>query len=273
MTGITINTYTEDRGSDFTLRLPKGLEFGKATIKDIKKAYGKPSEVYHSTYDTKLTYQLDFSQEVEMKVSNETGTITKLLIENTVKPGDFIDGEANTEVPGVVEEYKSPNKMGDNLNEFIVEYGGDLYQIPAPVSSFTSNGWELDEDDTDMTISGRGYGAVTLMKDDQKLVTRCINYYENATSVENCFVTNVESGVYENDTKIVISQNITIGSSVSDLEKAIDGIEHKEGGSSDVGEYYNITPAESILDNYEITTEGGFVDSITVKTPLNILNS
>lgn len=39
ITGITINTYSEDRVGDFTLRLPKGLEFGKATVKDIKNAY------------------------------------------------------------------------------------------------------------------------------------------------------------------------------------------------------------------------------------------
>ena len=265
ITGITINTYSEDRVGDFTLRLPKGLEFGKATVKDIKNAYGKPTDTYHSKYDTRLTYQLDNYQEVEISVSKENGTISKVVIENVLKPKDFVEGEASTEVPEIVKKYKTPDKLGDNLSEFIVEYGGDLYQIPAPVSSFISNGWELDETDTGITVTGRGHGFVTLIKDDQRLEAKCINYCEDATSIENCFVTNVESGVYENDTNIVISQNLTIGSSVSDLEKAIVGVEHEKSTSSDTDKYYRIMPGESILDSYNISVEEGTIDRIKIK--------
>ena len=123
----------------------------------------------------------------------------------------------------------------------------------------------MDETDTGTTVTGRGHGFVTLIKDDQRLDAKCINYCEDATSIENCFVTNVESGVYENDTNIVISQNLTIGSSVSDLEKAIVGVEHEKSTSSDTDKYYSIMPGESILDSYNISVEEGTIDKIKVK--------
>ena len=41
--------------------------------------------------NTRLTYQLDTYQEVVISVSKETAAISKLVIENVLKPKDFVD--------------------------------------------------------------------------------------------------------------------------------------------------------------------------------------
>jgi|BioPla2DNA2_1021312.scaffolds.fasta_scaffold18878_3 cytochrome c551/c552 len=71
------------------------------------------------------------------------------------------------------------------------------------------------------------------MKDNQRLRVLCFNYSEGATAIENCFVTRIKSGNSDNNKKIIIPQNLTIGSSEADLAKAIAGVNHEKNDSSD----------------------------------------
>lgn len=262
---ISIESVNIRKIDDFSLRLPKGLEFGKATLEDIKEAYGTPSDTYEGEYSTKLTYQYDYYQEVEISVSKESGSIGAIKIQNALIPDDFVVSEVKTEVPEIVNNYKTPDTLGDSLETFIVQYGGTLYQLPAPVSIFITNGCKIDESGTDMVISGQSFGYVTLMKDNQELRVMANNYSEEATSIENCFVTTVKSGDYGNSTDIVIPRNITIGMSELDLEKALTGIEYEKDTSSTAYNYYRIIPGKSSLDNYEIFVKDNAVYKIEVQ--------
>ncbi len=197
-------------------------------------------------------------------MSRESGSIESIEIQNASIPDDFAISDISMEVPEVVNEYKAPDKLGDSFDTFVVQYGGELYKLPAPVSSFISNGWEIKKESKDMIIAGRSYGWVSLVNDNQELKVIANNYSEGATSIENCFMTSVKSGDYNNNTDIVIPRNITIGMSESDLEEALGGVEYEKDASSSSYTDYIIVPGKSKLDYYEILTKDNAVYKIEV---------
>lgn len=261
---ITIDRYETDKVDNFSLRLPKGIEYDKATLEDVQEAYGIPSDTYDGDSTTALTYKLEIYREIQIRFSKETNAIDSVEIRNLVVPDDFVESEASTDVPDIVGKYKAPDKLGEGFDTYTVEFGGDLYQVPAPVSNFIDNGWKVNKDDSEEIVSGRGSGFVSLMKDNQRLRVLCSNYSEGATAIENCFVTTIKSGDSDNNTKITIPKNLTIGSSEADLEKALTEVEHEKDDSSDSYTYYRIIPGESSLDNYEIIVRDGAISKIEV---------
>lgn len=265
ISGIYIGSVKTRDIKDFSLRLPKGLEFGKASLEEIKEAYGTPGDTYENEYNTQLTYGYNFYQEVEIDVSKDVGSITAVSIKNIMIPDDFVASEVeiDAEVPESVKNYKAPDKPGDSLETFIVQYDGIPYQLPAPVSTFVTNGWQVNESGTDMVLLGHSTGHCTLVKDHQELRVMVTNYSERATSIENCFTTVVNSG---NSVDVVIPHNITMGMSESDLEKALKGIKYKEDTSSIGYKYYTVVPGKTISNYYEIIVGDNAICKIVVQT-------
>ena len=264
VSGLSIDSVNIRDAKEFSLRLPKGLEYGKATVEDVKGAYGTPSDTYDGEYFTKLTYEYDYYQKVEILVSKETASIESVDIQNASIPDDFVVSEVSMDMPEIVKKYKVPDKLGDSFDTYVVKYGGELYQLPAPVSSFISNGWKIKENSSDMIVAGRSYGWVTMMNDNQELRAIANNYSEGATSIDNCFLTSVKSGDYNNKTDIMIPRDITIGMSESDLEKALNGVEYEKDTSSSSYNYYSIVPGRSKLDLYEIYSKDKAIYKIEV---------
>jgi hypothetical protein len=263
--GITISDSQALNAKNFTMRLPKGIEYGKSTVEDVKAAYGTPSDTYESEYYTSLRYEYASYQEIKIVVSADTGRISEIEVTNLTMPEDFVAGEVDTTVPEIVNKYKSPDKLDDDFDAFTVKYGGDLYQLPAPVSCFTANGWKIIEKESEMVVTGRSFGWVTLIKDNQRLRVIANNYCEKATAIDNCFVTKVQSGDYDNKTEIIIAKNITIGMSVAQLEKTLSGADYKKNDSSSSYDYYEIEAGDSVLDGYEIQTDKKTVTKIVVE--------
>ena len=57
--------------------------------------------------------------------------------------------------------YIAPETEGNQLQEFIVLYDGAYYKLPAPVSSFTANGWQINKEESDAAVKN---GKVTAKK-------------------------------------------------------------------------------------------------------------
>jgi len=253
--------------SDVTITLPGGITFG-GSMDEAVALYGTPYYEYdNGTSRRTVTYQLASQQEV--KISSEfekMDIIGDIEVRNIVKPDDFVAGDISDEVPAIVGKYKAPSKLSDNFGDFIVEYGGDLYQLPAPVSVFVSNGWKILEDASQTSISGKDSSWVTLMKDNQKLKVIAKNYDENAVGIANGFVTDTVSDVNGNKTPILIAKNITVGMSRKDLESALAGVAFETDQSTSF-DYYNIYPTGSKVDSYSISVskESDTVSRISVK--------
>lgn len=250
--GISLDSYQVEKGGNPQIVLPGGVTFGVTTADEAIAKYGTPTEEFDLSSGAKsVRYRKDFDQEVSMRFDETEKKLEDVEVENMVKPADFVEGTVSTEVPAIVTKYKAPAALSDNFGDWTVEYSGKLYQLPAPVSEFTADGWVLQAEDAGTVINGRGYGWITMVKDNQKLKIIVQNYSESATPAENCFVTNVKADESDCKVSIKISKGITIGMSQADLEGALAGSNfEKEDGSSYV--FYEVFPTEKKTMSYEI---------------------
>ena len=265
--GVTIDDSQLNKAGDIKLLLPGNFECFSSNAEDAKAQYGTPS--YDNTTDSGMTtieYSEGSYQTVKMIFDSETKLMYKLDIRNLEAPEDFEAGAVGTETPEIVSKYQTPAAISDNFGDFVVEFGGDLYQIPAPVSTFEANGWTVVADESDETVSGKDFGWVTITKDNQKIRVIANNYSEAATSIKNCFIQRIKGSTYSGEViSVKISKGIEIGMSRSDLEAALEGVTYESEDSSSYT-YYEIKPGSSSLDRYEVyvSTDTNLVYKIEV---------
>ena len=265
--GIDLDYYMTRNAPDTTIVLPKGITFGVSTADDVRAAYGSPS--YENKLDggTEIVeYRKEYDQEIKMTFDPQTGLLSNIRVENYVIPDDFVAGEVSGDVPAIVGQYEAPKAMSNDFADWIVDYGGKLYALPAPVSEFVDDGWVIDEKESTMVIDGRGSAWMLMRKDNQKLKIIVDNYSENATAVTNCFVGRVLSDPYDAKVPLIIAKNITIGTPEADVKSALAGEDVEE---SDSASYYlyDVRPTGKAVHWYEIyiSKETSSVYKIEVK--------
>lgn len=204
--------------SSLTVKLPGGIVMGTSNIEDIKAAYGEPSDTYEGDLYTKMTYQQDSYQRAELYVYKEENTLLQVDLRNFKEPEDSDKGSVSTEVPDIVSNYKAPTALGGDFMEPDVEFMGSLYRLPAPVSAFLDNGWVMKDVAEDAFLEGGGLEFIEMMKENQTARFSVYNLTENATSIENCFVTELSFGSYDPEIlELKLSENITLGADKNEL--------------------------------------------------------
>lgn len=201
-----------------TVTLAKGITMGQSDADDIKAAYGEPSDTYEGDLYVQLTYEIDSYQQVEFQVYKEENVLKSVDIRNFSEPEDFDKGEVSTETPDIVADYKAPQTLGTDFMEPVVEFCGDLYQLPCPVTALEANGWTMKDVAEDAFVAGGDIEFIEMMKDNQTLSFSVYNLTENAVTVENCFVKELGAATYDPETiTIKLSGDITLGADRSEL--------------------------------------------------------
>ena len=204
--------------SSLTVKLPGGIVMGTSNIEDIKAAYGEPSDTYEGDLYTKMTYQQDSYQRAELYVYKEENTLLQVDLRNFKEPEDFDKGSVSTEIPDIVSNYKAPTALGSDFMDPDVEFMGSLYRLPAPVSAFLDNGWVMKDVAEDAFLEGGGLEFIEMMKENQTARFSVYNLTENATSIENCFVTELSFGSYDPEiVALKLSEDITLGADKNEL--------------------------------------------------------
>ena len=247
--GITVDGSYDIDLSTVSVKLPGGLELGKATLDDIKAAYGEPSDTYEGDLYTKLTYEKDSYQEVELSVYKDDNTLKEVDLRNFEEPEDYDKGTVSDEVPDIVTSYETPTALGDDMLDTAVEYMGDLYSLPAPVSAFTANGWEIQDAEDTPYVEGGGIAFIDMMKNNQSIHFSVYNETENATALENCFVRELSFATYDPESiAMKLSGDITLGADKTELIKMAD---EKGYISEENDDYLRIYPnKDSKIRNY-----------------------
>ena len=157
--------------------LAKGIGINSSED-EIVSAYGKANTINQSgfTYSKSgyVFYRFIF---------NELGnsiTVWNLVSTESDKT------ETSKEVPEYLSTYKEPTELGDDIFSFIVKIEGDLYQLPAPVSAFTDNGWVITYK-PDYVVSGISKDIV-FERNGKKLRADIMNFADYQTIPENCAV-------------------------------------------------------------------------------------
>ena len=247
--GITVDGSYDIDLTSVSVKLPGGIELGKSTLDDIKAAYGEPSDTYEGDLYTKVTYEKDTYQEVELSVFKDDNTLKKVDMENLEEPEGYDKGAVSDEVPDIVTAYKAPDALGSDMLDTAVEYMGDLYSLPAPVSAFTANGWEIQNAEDTPYVEGNGLAFIDMMKNNQSIHFSVYNETENATALENCFVRELSFATYDLESiAMQLSGDITLGADKAELIKMAD---EKGYISEENDDYLRIYPnKDSKIRNY-----------------------
>ena len=247
--GITVDGSYDIDLTSVSVKLPGGIELGKSTLDDIKAAYGEPSDTYEGDLYTKVTYEKDTYQEVELSVFKDDNTLKKVDMENLEEPEEYDKGAVSDEVPDIVTAYKAPDALGSDMLDTAVEYMGDLYSLPAPVSAFTANGWEIQNAEDTPYVEGNGLAFIDMMKNNQSIHFSVYNETENATALENCFVRELSFATYDPESiEMKLSGDITLGADKAELIKMAD---EKGYISEENDDYLRIYPnKDSKIRNY-----------------------
>ena len=247
--GISVDGSYDVDLTAVSVKLPGDIELGKATLDDIKAAYGEPSDTYEGDLYTKLTYEKDSYQEVEFSVFKDDNTLKEVDMRNFEEPEDYDKGTVSDEVPDIVTSYETPTALGDDMMDTAVEYMGDLYSLPAPVSAFTANGWEIQDAEDTPYVEGGGIAFIDMMKNNQSIHFSVYNETENATALENCFVRELSFATYDPESiEMKLSGDITLGADKAELIKMAD---EKGYISEENDDYLRIYPnKDSKIRNY-----------------------
>ncbi|MDD3278610.1 MAG: hypothetical protein PHG16_06960 [Lachnospiraceae bacterium] len=209
--GMHIDNTTED-GQAVYVNLPGDIVMQKSSEEEVTTVYGAPIDRYEEDDKIWLTYEYGMNRSVQLGISDDTDQLMQLDIQNFRNPlgEEELDNVSDAVTPEV-EAYVKPETAGVTMNQFIVTYAGDLYRLPAPVSAFTDNGWEVKKDESDTAIKNGKYGYVTLKKDDQKIYAVVHNYGTDPTTIRNCFVTMLYGDLDTTKIPISIAGGITLG--------------------------------------------------------------
>lgn len=260
--GVTLDDFS---AKDAAIEIPGNIKIGTSTMEDVRQAFGTPSDVYEGDKYPYDTYKEDSYSSVKVKYSHENGDVVKEFeIKHFVEPESFVADEIDTEgVPEIVSTYVKPSAVEDDLYKYTVEYAGDCYALPAPVSEFIENGWVIKEDKSEATIDGSGSGKVTLVKDNQEFWTYVRNYDMNATSIENCYITEIKASKNGPNVSCLIGNGISLGDDESKLE-SLKGYTVEKKEQTGYNEYI-ISDERSLTYHYEFACWDGKITNIEIQ--------
>lgn len=260
--GIRIDKfYLED--CDWEILLPGGIQYGVSGIDDIKEAYGDPSSDFDGSSYYEMSYRYDFYRQIDLYVYKDSGVLEEIRIDNLVEL-EGADNSVSAEVPDVIKNYEAPTELGNDLYSFHVEFEGNLYKLPCPVSEFIANGFTIDESNSDMEVASGSSGDIALRYNNQTLRVQTVNFADYATTIENCMVTRVASREYGPDFALTIPGNIKIGDSEDSLKAATADYDVELLVASEECTFYNIFVPNSVSDRYSIAVKNGVITDIEV---------
>ncbi len=250
--GLSVDEgYTDVDFTQTVIRLPKGITMGTSNMDDIKGAYGEPSDTYEGDNYVKATYQMDTYQDVELYVYKDDNTLRQISLRNFTEPEGFDKGSVSGEVPEAVSAYTAPTELSGTFMEPTVEFFGDLYTLPAPVSAFEANGWTMVDVEEDAFVEGSGLAFIDMMKENQSVRFSVYNLTENAVAMENCFVTELSHATYDPEViSMKIAGNVALGADKTELMAMADENGYIYEDDTENGYLTIYKNSESKLDTY-----------------------
>ena len=215
-----VGGFSWDAYSNVDVKMAKGITVA-STVDEIIAAFGTPN--LRNDYDSyvSLTYQVNESMYNEVRFtmysSAEDRKFSTVSVENFVAT-ESDNTETNTEKPAYLAEYKKPAELGTDFGAGTVKIQGDLYQLPAPISAFTDNGWKIIQR-PDSVKSGNTE-TVQVERNGLKIFLTVMNFADYQTTPENCAVSGINIDSTEG-VDVEFPNGITFDSKKSDVEAVV----------------------------------------------------
>lgn len=174
-------------GSGINATLAKGIT-AKSSADDIISAFGTADDRNNLSNYTILYYrQGSLSNQVRFYCYKTADDMkySSVSIKNFVAIENE-STETSTQAPSYLSGYNAPSALGYDITSATVSIDGELYQLPAPVSAFVNNGWEIIE--MPYFVAAGKTDNVTISRSGKKITLHIKNYSDYQTTALNCAV-------------------------------------------------------------------------------------
>lgn len=178
----------EELADQGVFTMAEGIAFGAAE-EDITEAFGKADYTVDHGDSIYISYEdSDSLGNASFHVSKENGIVSIELKNFKRDENDTTD--TSLTMPGYLASYQTPETLGYDLFSGIVQIENDLYGLPAPVRTFTDNGWDITFETSDGVGAGEEI-TIVLEKDGKELPVGVTNFGTYQTIIENCAVSSI----------------------------------------------------------------------------------
>lgn len=166
-----------------SIYLPGGFQIGVATREEVEALYGTPDSLYEGDSLIIYTYEIEDSWDSVNVDFDVNGVLYDYETKHYEATEDYVYSEADT---SYIPNYTAPIEMTDNVSDLVIQFDGDLYCLPVPVSALVEKGWESEQ--LNDLITAGSFGNITLKRDGKEFDTFIYNITENAITVENTYI-------------------------------------------------------------------------------------
>ncbi len=209
---------------------------------------------YYTTEDISNSY-IEFTC-----YDSENKNKSSIKIANYGEYKEIDTNETNYTEPEYLKSYVAPTELGGDINSGVIEIDKKLYRLPAPVSEFVDDGWEIT--DKPEAIVSSGEKNITLKKDGKSISVTLKNLSDYQTVAENCAVISV--GI-ESDVSADLAGGPYIGCS-----KSLADIVGDEFEVSKLSSYYHYTYSKNdpyIDVSFKVDKESKEVTTVRLYRP------
>ena len=234
----TINLFSKN---SFVL---SGGIVNSSSYDDIISAYGEPTEIKESEFNTTVVYEFGYHQTVNFIFKKNI--LENVMITNYIGKSEINSDDTSEEVPEYLSEYNAPTELGNDLFSGNIEIAGNIYRLPVPVSVLLDDGYTIRESDKPVAVSAGNSDDIYLELDRVGTKVYLYNFADYQTIPENCAVSRVDISETDN-IAVKLPGGITFDSTKDDLEALLD--DDFEISEYDNGYIYSKTVYDDILGN------------------------
>ena len=220
--------------NDLEIILAKGLKLNKSlSSQDVINKWGEPTSDMSSGDVTELRYKKEsyvyylFSFDsnarlYDVRIDNWNIDAAKEHMEEEIEENtEEISEESLTQ--NSLKSYEEPMELTSEFTDYVFRLENKLYSLPAPVSEFTDDGWEITTK-PDSVVAGNELALGTqVKKGDIELIFSIENFSDVAVEAEKTMVTGVfVNKEVANNLDFELSGGITFGMNISDFESNVD---------------------------------------------------
>ncbi len=252
--------------------MAKGIQTGDsaATREDITAAFGEPTRVYEGSVSDKpyvtMTYSKDTYEDIEFTLNDNK--LDGVSLQCLVEPKDMPKAEVSKEVPDYIKEYKVPAELGSDPLSMNVEFAGDLYTLPAPVSAFLANGWKITGTRQDY-VAAKDFvvSGITLMRENKSVDLMLYNFADVPVLPENACVSGMPPFGYTSDGyTFSLAGGIKLGSTKDEVMKVFEPIFTRSDKRDEYTTYHAYERGKYSL-SISIDNKTNLVTDLDIDTP------
>lgn len=262
-----IGRITYDFSGSLQVYLADDFLLNGKTVDEVIEKYGEPYSIQEYTY-CEVTYQSENTSLIynryTLEFDKETRVIKSINIVNFIETAEVVDD--NSSDTGYLSNYKSPDILTNDLLSGNVSFMGDLYTLPAPVSSFVDNGWEVTESKSIGAGSHDLYG-ITMTRDGVIATFGVWNFSKYQVDAKDAAIYTLTYGIYDeiykDDLEMILPCNIKIGTSHSELKVILseyEGFTMNEGNTN----YNYIEVVDDITISISVSKETETVYAVSI---------